>query len=74
MMLKQEIASLVKSTKTNDTDTVFWVTINGVRYRCDFGEFQINGKSFGECYKKIEFINLVYKHVNQITDGESKSV
>ena len=74
MMLKSEIASLVKSTKTNDTDTVFWVTINEVRYRCDFGEFQINGKSFGECCKKIEFIDLVYKHVNKKQDGEIKSV
>lgn len=73
-MLKSEIAPLVKSTKTNDTDTVFWVTINGIRYRCDFGEFQINGKRACECYKKIEFIDLVYKHVNKNQDGESKSV
>ena len=73
-MLKSEISPLVKSTKTNDTDTVFWVTINGIRYRCDFGEFQINGKRAGECYKKVEFIDLVYKHVNQRPDGESKSV
>ena len=73
-MLKSEISQLVKSTKTNDTDTVFWVTINGIRYRCDFGEFQINGKRACECYKKIEFIDLVYKHVNQRPDGESKSV
>ena len=73
-MLKSEIAPLVKSTKTNDTDTVFWATINGIRYRCDFGEFQINGKPICECYKKIEFIDLVYKHVNKNQDGESKSV
>ena len=73
-MLKSEISPLVKSTKTNDTDTVFWVTINGIRYRCDFGEFQINGKRTGECFKKTEFIDLVYKHVNKNQDGESKSV